>query len=81
MAVMDLPAMTGAALIIKAQEAEKEEQIRAEWTALLPWMQTGHLKLIQFNSYLEDRLGKNVDTRPAAEIIAELEELHGGRLV
>lgn len=81
MAVMDLPALTGAELIIKAQEAVKEERIRAEWTALLPWMQTGHLKLIQFDAYLEQRLGKGVDTRPASEIIAELEELHGGRLV
>lgn len=81
MAVMDLPALTGAELIIKAQEAEREDRIRAEWTALLPWMQVGQLKLVQYHAYLDQRLGRGVDTRPAAEIIAELEELHGGRLV
>ena len=78
---MELPAETGAEIIIRAREAEREDQVRAEWITLLPWMQSGHLKLIQWQDYLESRTGKNIDTRPAADIIAELEELHGGRLV
>lgn len=78
---MALDARAGVELIEKAREADQEDRIRAEWVALLPWMQSGHLKLIQFGAYLEQRTGRGVDTRPASEIIAELEALHGRRLM
>lgn len=78
---MELPAKTGAEIIVRARTAEREEQIRAEWTSLLPWMQSGHLKLMQWRDYYDARTGRNIDTRPAGDIIAELEQLHGGRLV
>lgn len=78
---MELPAKTGAEIIDRARTAEREEQIRVEWTSLLPWMQSGHLKLMQWRDYCDVRTGRNIDTRPAGDIIAELEQLHGGRLV
>lgn len=77
---MGLDAAVGVPLIEKARDADVDDRIRAEWTALLPWMQTGHLKLIQFPEYLDQRTGRNVDQRPAAEVIADLEKLHGRRL-
>lgn len=77
---MGLDAAVGVPLIEKAREADEDDRIRAEWTALLPWMQSGHLKLIQFQEYLDQRTGRNVDRRPADEVIADLEKLHGRRL-
>lgn len=79
--MMDLPVRIGAELIIKAREEDRVDQIRAEWVSLLPWMQSGHLKLVQWADYFDQRTGRNIDTRPAGDIIAELEALHGGRLV
>lgn len=76
-----LPVALGTDLIIKAQEEDVKERIRDEWVALLPWMQSGHIKLIQYDDYLDQRTGRNIDRRSDAEIIAELEKLHGRRLV
>lgn len=78
---MAMPAAVGARLLIEAKSKDQAEQIRAEWVALLPVMQAGFIKLVQWQDYLDTRLGKNIDRRPAAVIIAELEELHGRRLL
>lgn len=80
-ALYDLPVWLGVDLVFKAHEEVLRERIRDEWVTLLPWMQAGHLKLIQFDDYFDQRTGRNVDRRPADQIIAELEELHGRRLV
>ncbi len=71
----------GAPLIFRAHEERVRERIRDEWVALLPWMQAGHIKLTQFDDYFDQRTGRNIDRRSDAEIIAELEKLHGRRLV
>lgn len=78
---MEMDAGIGVPLIEKAREADREDRVLAEWTALLPWMQTGHIRLIQWPEYRDQRTGANVDQRPAAEIIADLEKAHGRRLV
>ena len=80
-AFLALPTTTGARLLIEAQEAEVRERVRAEWVALLPYLQRGELKLIQFDDYFDQRTGRNLDTRPAEVIIAELEAKHGRRLL
>lgn len=80
-AFLDLPAAMGAKLITKAIEDEKDDDLRAEWVALLPWMQSGQLKLIQWQEYREQRLGLNIDRRPTDEIIRELENDFNTRLV
>lgn len=76
-----LPATVGVGLLFKAHEEQVRDRIRDEWVSLLPWMQSGHLKLIQFDEYFDQRTGRNIDRRPAEEIIAELERLHGRRLL
>lgn len=80
-AFLSLPTVTGARLLIEAREAETKDRIRAEWVALLPYMQSGQLKLVQFDDYFDQRTGRNIDTRPADVIIAEIEAKHGRRLV
>ena len=59
----------------KAREKEKEEQIRAQWTALLPNMDKNNY--ISFSDYYDRCTGRNIDTRSAAEIIQEIKNLHG----
>lgn len=64
-----------------AMEKEQEELAHRQWCAMLPFMSMGMLKYTSFQEYFEKLSGKNVDLRPASEIIAEIEELHqkGGR--
>lgn len=79
--MLDLPADVGVNLLVEARERDRDDWLRREWVSILPWMQTGQLKLIQLDEYLDRRTGRNIDTRSNAEIIAELEKLHGRRLV
>lgn len=78
---LSLPALTGAQVLEKAREMEIEERLHREWSSILPAMQKGELKLIQFDDYMDRRLGRNIDTRPADVILAELEEKFGRSLV
>lgn len=60
-----------------AKEKEDAELIRSEWLSLLPSMFAGIVKYVSYEEYLDRRTGKNLDLRPAEEIIAEIMELHG----
>lgn len=71
----------GVGLVFKAHDEVVRERVRDEWVALLPWMKMERLTLTQFDDYLDQRTGRNIDRRPADQIIAELEKLHGRRLV
>lgn len=62
--------------IAKAREMQTEEHIKARWLALYPYMIMERIKFMPFEEYLEKSLGKNIDTRPTEEIIAEIEDLH-----
>lgn len=64
-----------------ALEEEQKEKAHRQWSAMLPFMSLGMLDFVSFNEYFEKLSGKNVDLRPASEIIAEIEELHqkGGK--
>lgn len=64
-----------------ALEDERKERAHRQWSAMLPFMSLGMLEYISFQEYFEKLSGKNVDLRPASEIIAEIEELHqkGGK--
>ena len=80
-AFMALPAGIGVDLLEKARLDERDAPVREEWVALLPYMKMGWIRLHQWEDYRDQRLGLNVDTRPTGAIIAELEKLHGGRLL
>ena len=63
---------TGAALILKAMEKEREERIFQQWAAQLPIMAyTG--KVVSFSEYKDRVTGANIDRRPVAAIEAELD--------
>lgn len=62
--------------ILKAKEEEQREQIRKQWTAMLPLMSIQYLKYVSFEKYYEQCTGADIDMRPTEEIIAEIEEAH-----
>ena len=66
---------------IRCDEKEQEERLHSQWVTMLPKMSTKELKYVSFNEYVDQCTGRNIDTRTSEEIIAELEELHGMKLV
>lgn len=68
-------------LLVNARKKANTDKLHNEWTSLLPWMYAGQLKLMSFADYCDARNGTNIDLRETDEIIAELEELHGRKLV
>jgi len=60
----------------KAKEAQKRDEAFQQWTSLLPYMSLGYFEYERFENYYNRITGKNIDTRPAEVIIAEIEELH-----
>lgn len=79
--ILQMEVETFIEMIEIAMEKEQEEIAHKQWCSMLPFMSLGMLEYISFQEYFEKLSGKNVDLRPASEIIAEIEELHqkGGR--
>lgn len=72
--ILTLDADTATRLISEAEKQEREARLRRQWEAQLPAMAlTG--KAISFEAYRDQATGANIDTRPAPEIFAELEEV------
>lgn len=67
-----MDAETGAWLILKAMEKEREDRIFLQWAAQLPVMAyTG--QTVSFSEYKDRVTGANIDRRPVAEIMADLD--------
>lgn len=62
--------------VLCAKEEERREQVRNQWTAMLPWMSMKYLKYMPFEEYYEKCSGANIDMRSTEEIIADIEETH-----
>lgn len=79
--ILHLDADTGAPLILEALEKEREERLFQQWTAQLSIMAYSGT-YVSFADYKDRVTGANIDRRPTAEILAELEEvereLNGG---
>lgn len=75
--LLDMEADEGLRVVEYARRADQRETLKHEWDALLPFMQRGDFKLIEFRDYIDNRTGANVDWRPAEEIMAELDEKLG----
>lgn len=61
------------ALINFAREKERDERIFRQWVSQLPFM--GEKTFISFDDYRARVTGANIDTRPTAEIMAELDSI------
>jgi hypothetical protein len=62
--------------VLNAQEMERKDQMRRQWTAMLPLMSIQYLKYIPLEEYYEQCTGANIDLRSNEEIIADIEETH-----
>ena len=78
--ILQLDADTGCALILKALEQERDDRIFQQWVVQLPLMSKENF--VSFADYKDKVTGANIDRRPVAEIMAELneveKELQGG---
>lgn len=72
-AVWRLPAAEGAALLFYAAEERQRDRWHRQWAAQLPFM--GKDNYISFAEYCDRLSGANIDTRPTAVILAELDEM------
>ena len=72
--VMSLDLETALRLIIKAKEEERDERIFRQWVAQLPLMAMSG-ETISFEDYRNRVTGANIDFRPTAEIMAELDDV------
>jgi hypothetical protein len=70
---MQLDGETGLGLIVKALEQERDDRIFQQWVVQLPHM--GEDNFIGFAAYKDKLTGANIDRRPVAEIMAELDEV------
>ncbi len=59
----------------KAATEIQRDHLRAQWTAMLPYMSLEMLKFISFEDYYNQATGGDLDMRPAAEILAEAQEI------
>lgn len=71
---MALDLEDGLQLIRKAQEKERDERIFQQWVAQLPIMAMGDT-VVSFDDYRDRVTGANIDLRPTATILAELDEV------
>ncbi len=60
-----------------AREKDREDRLHRQWCAMLPSLN----EYMSFDEFLDAMTGRNIDTRSNEEIIKELEELHGKKLV
>lgn len=60
-------------LVRKAKEENERHRLREEWLAQLPFMALKMLKFTDFESYAGQRMSTSIDTRPANEILDEVE--------
>ena len=71
--ILQLDADIGCALILKAQEQERDDRIFQQWVVQLPLM--GKENFVSFAAYKDNVTGANIDRRSVAEIMAELDEV------
>ena len=64
---------TAQRIIEKAREKERENKFFLQWVVQLPNMTKE--TFISFESYVDKVTGRNIDTRPVSECMAELEEI------
>lgn len=72
--ILQLDANTGAPLVLKALEQEREERLFQQWTAQLPLMAYSGT-YVSFADYMDRITGANLDRRPTREVMAELDAI------
>lgn len=71
--IMQSDIQTAMRIIDKAREKEKENRLFLQWVVQLPYMEKE--TFVSFDSYVDKVTGRNIDTRPVYECMAEIEEI------
>lgn len=71
---MDLDLQLGLQVIRKAEDNQRDERIFQQWVAQLPFMGLADA-FVPYAEYRDQVSGQNLDLRPTAEIMAELDEV------
>jgi hypothetical protein len=72
--ILQLDAATGCSLILKALEQQRDDRIFQQWVVQLPTMAYSGTS-VSFADYKDRVTGANIDRRPTAAILAELDEI------
>lgn len=71
--IMRLDIGSASRIIDKAKEKEKENRYFLQWVVQLPHMDEDHY--ISFDAYMDRVTGRNIDQRPVAECMKEIQEI------
>lgn len=71
--IMQMEIELAAKIIDKAKEKEQENRYFIQWAVQLPNMTKE--TYISFEDYVDKVTGRNIDTRPISECMAEIEEI------
>lgn len=71
--IMQSDIETAMRIIEKAKEKEKENRFFLQWVVQLPNMSKENF--VSFEQYIDRVTGRNIDSRPVAECMAEIEEI------
>lgn len=71
--IMQSDIKTAMRIIEKAREKERESRLFLQWVVQLPQMSKD--TYVSFDAYVDRVTGRNIDTRPVHECMAELEEI------
>lgn len=71
--IMQMDIGSAMRIIDKAREKERENRFFLQWVVQLPNMTKE--TYMSFESYVDKVTGRNIDTRPVSECMAELEEI------
>lgn len=72
-----LPVDTFFALVKEIRKKNRRDEMKAEWNTYLPFVAMKIIKFKEnsFEEYYKRVTGANIDTRPAADILAEAEDI------
>lgn len=62
-------------LVRQINDKNNDEKIFRQWLAILPVMWSGMANFVEFDDFKAKLSGTDIDTRPTAEIMAEVEEV------
>lgn len=74
-AIFELDIVILADLLSQINDKNNDEKIFRQWLAILPVMWSGMAKFIEFDEFKDRLTGADIDTRPTAEILADVEEV------
>lgn len=74
--IYEMPILEFIDFVKLAIKKEEEDNLRSEWSAMLPFMSLKLLKYMSFKEYCDKSLGRDIDNRPTDVILNEIKQAH-----